>query len=70
MTGDDMSKVKSVLMERIDDYLLKQVAVAFLEQQWRLDRSGTVDYLSYLEGISEDAVEVVVENLAERFKGV
>ncbi|WMS59516.1 hypothetical protein Arefeen1_00025 [Pseudomonas phage Arefeen1] len=56
-------------MERVDDFLLKQVAVAFLEQQWRLDRSGTVDYLSYLEGISDEAVEVVVENLAERLKG-
>lgn len=64
-----MSKIKSVLMERVDDFLLKQVAVAFLEQQWRLDRSGTVDYLSYLEGISNEAVEVVIENLAERLKG-
>ncbi|NRC52315.1 hypothetical protein HB726_29055 [Pseudomonas aeruginosa] len=64
-----MSKIKSVLMERVDDFLLKQVAVAFLEQQWRLDRSGTVDYLSYLEGISDEAVEVVIENLAERLKG-
>lgn len=64
-----MSKIKSVLMERVDDFLLKQVAVAFLEQQWRLDRSGTVDYLSYLEGISDDAVEIVIENLAERLKG-
>lgn len=68
-TGDNMSKIKSVLMERVDDFLLKQVAVAFLEQQWRLDRSGTVDYLSYLEGISDDAVEIVIENLAERLKG-
>lgn len=68
-TGDNMSKIKSVLMERVDDFLLKQVAVAFLEQQWRLDRSGTVDYLSYLEGISDEAVEVVIENLAERLKG-
>ncbi|WID30603.1 hypothetical protein [Pseudomonas phage HMGUpa2] len=30
-TGDNMSKIKSVLMERVDDFLLKQVAVAFLE---------------------------------------
>ncbi|AGC35269.1 hypothetical protein [Pseudomonas phage TL] len=64
-----MSKIKSILMERVDDFLLKQVAVAFLEQQWKLDRSGTVDYLSYLEGVSHEAVETVVENLAERLKG-
>lgn len=56
-------------MERVDDFLLKQVAVAFLEQQWKLDRSGTVDYLAYLEGVSHEAVETVVENLAERLKG-
>lgn len=68
-TGDYMSKIKSILMERVDDFLLKQVAVAFLEQQWKLDRSGTVDYLSYLEGVSHEAVETVVENLAERLKG-
>ncbi|QIQ64484.1 hypothetical protein Epa4_gp33 [Pseudomonas phage Epa4] len=64
-----MSKIKSILMERVDDFLLKQVAVAFLEQQWKLDRSGTVDYLSYLGGVSNEAVETVVENLAERLKG-
>ncbi len=57
-------------MERIDEYVYKAVAVRFMEQQFSLDRKSTVDYLSWLEGVDDEALDSVIKKLSEKPKEV